>query len=166
LFSIVVHGDSIGAETLRRSLSDWLTDIDMISAGALAEKDGYIGYEEPYATSHQSLDEDEAFQQDVRSAALTTRARRQTSRRPEVRATRFGIELQMTNLTTTDTVADVLPESSVIDPALASLTPKSTQDRFVSSAEDNKVSPVSKSYRTTEATSLTGGVAAVAPVPK
>lgn len=71
LFSLVVHGDSIGAETLRRSLSDWLTDIEMISAGALAEKDGYIGYEEPYATSHQSLDEDEAFQQDVRSAALT-----------------------------------------------------------------------------------------------
>ena len=58
-------------------------------------------------------------------------------------------ELQMTNLATTDTVADVLPESSVIDPALASLTPKSTQDRFVSSAEDNKVSPVSKSSRTT-----------------
>jgi hypothetical protein len=76
------------------------------------------------------------------------------------------LELQMTNLTTTDTVADVLPERSVIDPALASLTPKSTQDRFVSSAEDNKVSPVSKSSRTTEATSLTGGVAAVAPAPK
>ena len=71
LFSVVVHGDSIGAETLRRSLSDWLTDIAMISAGTLAEKDGYIGYEEPYATSHQALDEDDAFQQDVRSAALT-----------------------------------------------------------------------------------------------
>jgi len=71
LFSVVVHGDSIGVETLRRSLSDWLTDIEMISAGALAEKGGYIGYEEPYATSHLSLDEDEAFQKDVRSAALT-----------------------------------------------------------------------------------------------
>jgi multimeric flavodoxin WrbA len=71
LFSVVVHGDSIGAETLRRSLSDWLTDIAMISAGALSEKDGYIGYEEPYANSHQALDEDDAFQQDVRSAALT-----------------------------------------------------------------------------------------------
>jgi len=43
LFSIVVHVDSIGAETRRRSLSDWLTDIDMISARAVAEKDGYIG---------------------------------------------------------------------------------------------------------------------------
>ena len=71
LFSVVVHGDSIGAETLRRSLSDWLTDIAMISAGTLAEKDGYIGYEEPYATSHQALDKDDAFQQDVCSAALT-----------------------------------------------------------------------------------------------
>jgi len=75
-------------------------------------------------------------------------------------------ELQMTNLATTDTVADVLPESSVIDPALASLTPKSTQDRFVSSAEDNKVLPVPKSSRTTEAISPTGGVAAVALAPK
>jgi multimeric flavodoxin WrbA len=71
LFAVVVHGDVIGAETLRRSLSDWLTDIKMISAGALAECDGYVGYNEPYATSHQALDEDEAFQSDVRNAALT-----------------------------------------------------------------------------------------------
>jgi hypothetical protein len=71
LFSIVVHGDSVGAETLRRSLSDWLTDMELISAGTMAEKDGYIGYEKPYATSHQELDADEAFQQDVRSAAAT-----------------------------------------------------------------------------------------------
>jgi hypothetical protein len=75
-------------------------------------------------------------------------------------------ELQMTNLATTDTVADVLPESSVIDPALASLTPKSTQDRFVNSAEDSKVLPVPKSSRTTEAISPTGGVAAVTLAPK
>lgn len=69
LFSIVVHGDSIGAEGLRRGLADWLTDLDLISAGSLAEKDGYIGYNEPYATSHQALDDDDAFQQDVRTAA-------------------------------------------------------------------------------------------------
>src|ERR1035437_2342691 len=62
-----------------------------------------------------------------------------------------------------DTVADVLPESRVIDPALASLTRKSTQDGFVSSVED-KISPVPKSSKTTEATSPTGGVAAVAPL--
>jgi multimeric flavodoxin WrbA len=69
LFSVVVHGDSIGAEGLRRGLADWLTDLDLISAGSLAEKDGYIGYNEPYATSHHALDDDDAFQHDVRTAA-------------------------------------------------------------------------------------------------
>lgn len=57
-FGIIAHGDSTGAETLRRSLSDWLTDMHLISAGGLGETDGYIGYMEPYATSHQALDED------------------------------------------------------------------------------------------------------------
>src|SRR5205085_11292430 len=54
LFSVIVHADSVGAETLRRSLVDWLTDMGLISAGALAEKDGYVGYDEPSATSHQA----------------------------------------------------------------------------------------------------------------
>jgi hypothetical protein len=61
----------IGAETLRRSLGDWLTDMKLTSAGSLAELDGYVGYEEPYALSHRALDEDVAFQQDVRNAATT-----------------------------------------------------------------------------------------------
>jgi multimeric flavodoxin WrbA len=71
MFSVVVHGDVIGAETLRRSLTDWLTDMKLISAGSMAELDGYIGYHEDYATSHKALDEDTAFQQDVRTAATT-----------------------------------------------------------------------------------------------
>jgi hypothetical protein len=65
----VVHGDSVGADTLRRSLADWLTDIGLVSAGRMAEADGYVGYMEPYATSHQALDEDRAFQQEVVNAA-------------------------------------------------------------------------------------------------
>jgi hypothetical protein len=32
-FGVVAHGDSVGAETLRRSLVDWLTDMSLISAG-------------------------------------------------------------------------------------------------------------------------------------
>src|SRR5436190_1143746 len=68
-FGIVVHGDSVGAETLRRSLADWLTDMGLISAGRVAEADGYIGYMEPYATSHQALDQDDAFRKDVINAA-------------------------------------------------------------------------------------------------
>ena len=33
LFAIVVHGDAEGAETLRRSLNDWLTDMELVPAG-------------------------------------------------------------------------------------------------------------------------------------
>jgi multimeric flavodoxin WrbA len=68
-FGIVVHGDSVGAETLRRSLADWLTDMKLISAGGMAETDGYIGYMKPYATSHAHLDEDTAFQTEVVNVA-------------------------------------------------------------------------------------------------
>lgn len=70
-YAIIAHGDITGAETLRRSLSDWLTDMGLISAGGHAENDGYIGYEEPYATSHQALDKDKDFEEGVRNAART-----------------------------------------------------------------------------------------------
>jgi multimeric flavodoxin WrbA len=69
LFAVVVHGDTEGADTLRRSLSDWLTDMDLIPAAAAAILDRYIGYYEPYATSHEALDRDVAVQQEVRNAA-------------------------------------------------------------------------------------------------
>jgi len=68
-FGLVVHGDSAGAETLRRSLSDWLTDMGLISAGRTAEAEGYVGYMEPYASSHQALDADHAFRQEIVNAA-------------------------------------------------------------------------------------------------
>lgn len=68
-FGLVVHGDSVGAETLRRSLDDWLTDLNLILAGGMAEVDGSIGYMEPYATAHEALDRDEAFQEDTRNVA-------------------------------------------------------------------------------------------------
>ncbi|MHC2439965.1 multimeric flavodoxin WrbA [Bradyrhizobium sp. USDA 4451] len=68
-FGLVVHGDSVGAETLRRSLSDWLTDMGLLSSGRTGEADGYVGYMEPYATSHQALDRDAAFQQEVVNVA-------------------------------------------------------------------------------------------------
>ena len=68
-FAVVVHGDAVGAESLRRTLSDWLTDMSLVQASRTAEVDGYIGYMEPYATSHEALDKDEAFQQQTRNAA-------------------------------------------------------------------------------------------------
>ena len=71
VFSVVVHGDAAGTENLRRILTDWMSDIGMIAAGHLALIDRYVGYLTPYATSHDDLDEDTDFQDDVRNAALT-----------------------------------------------------------------------------------------------
>jgi multimeric flavodoxin WrbA len=68
-FSVVVHGDSAGAETLRRILVDWFKDMGLVSAGHAAELDRYVGYYEPYATSHAALDRDRAFQEETRNAA-------------------------------------------------------------------------------------------------
>ncbi len=69
LFACVVHGDVEGAENVRRSLSDWLCFMHLHPAGSAAELDRYIGYWEPYATSHEALDADLALQEEVRNAA-------------------------------------------------------------------------------------------------
>jgi multimeric flavodoxin WrbA len=69
IFAVVVHGDAAGAETLRRSLSDWLSDMKLLPAMRQGGLDRYIGYYEPYATSHAALDEDQAVQQEVCNAA-------------------------------------------------------------------------------------------------
>lgn len=80
-FSVVVHGDVEGAENVRRSLSDWLKFMKLQPAGPDAEIDRYIGYWEPYATSHDALDRDTAIQAEVRIAAeelaRAVRARRE-----------------------------------------------------------------------------------------
>ena len=70
-FSVVVHGDAAGAEAVRRILHDWLSDMTLIPAGSAALVDRYIGYYEPYATSHDALDRDDAIVQEVRNAART-----------------------------------------------------------------------------------------------
>ncbi|WP_162938783.1 flavodoxin family protein [Brevundimonas naejangsanensis] len=69
VFSVVVHGDVEGAENVRRSVSDWLTSMKLTPAGPDAELDRYIGYWEPYATSHEALDRDGGVQAEVRLAA-------------------------------------------------------------------------------------------------
>jgi multimeric flavodoxin WrbA len=69
VFSVVVHGDTVGAETLRHALTDWLTDMKMLPAMPQGGIDRYIGYYEPYATSHDALDRDTALEQEVRGAA-------------------------------------------------------------------------------------------------
>ena len=69
LFSVIVHGDSAGTEKVRQSLHDWLCDMRLVPAAPLAQLDRYIGYYEPYATSHDALDRDTAVQEEVKNAA-------------------------------------------------------------------------------------------------
>lgn len=68
-FAVVVHGDAAGAETQRRSLVDWLTDMSLVQAGDAGVLDRYVGYYGTYARSHEALDEDTAFQEETRNAA-------------------------------------------------------------------------------------------------
>jgi len=68
-FAVVVHGDAAGVEELRRILTDWLTDLHLVPAGASSQLGRYVGYYEPYATSHDDLDADCAFQEETRNAA-------------------------------------------------------------------------------------------------
>ncbi|WP_309684218.1 NAD(P)H-dependent oxidoreductase [Polaromonas sp.] len=68
-YGLVVHGDVAGIEGARRSLSDWLDWMGLIDAGSQARLDRYVGYYQPYATSHEALDADKALQAEVRNVA-------------------------------------------------------------------------------------------------
>src|SRR5438132_5267906 len=68
-FSIVVHGDTEGAGSVRRALHDWLSDMKLFPAGEDAVLNRYVGYYKPYATSHEDLDRDQAFFEETRNAA-------------------------------------------------------------------------------------------------
>lgn len=68
-FGLIVHGDAAGIEQVTSALHGWLTDMHLVPAdggGILAR---YIGYYEPYATSHDALDADTAFMEESRIAA-------------------------------------------------------------------------------------------------
>jgi multimeric flavodoxin WrbA len=69
-YGLVVHGDVAGVLEVRRALSDWLDWMGLIDAGEQARLDRFIGYYEPYATSHEALDRDDAVQDEVRNVAL------------------------------------------------------------------------------------------------
>ena len=68
-YGLIIHGDVAGIEESRRALTDWLDWMGFIDAGAQARLDRFIGYYEPYATSHMVLDKDENVQEEVRNVA-------------------------------------------------------------------------------------------------
>jgi multimeric flavodoxin WrbA len=68
-YGLIVHGDVAGIEGSRRALSEWLDWMGFIDAGAPAKLDRFIGYFEPYATSHEALDRDKPLQEEARNVA-------------------------------------------------------------------------------------------------
>jgi multimeric flavodoxin WrbA len=68
-YGLMVHGDVAGIEGSRRSLSDWLDWMGLVDAGQPALLDRFVGYYEPYATSHECLDRDLPVQQEARNVA-------------------------------------------------------------------------------------------------
>jgi multimeric flavodoxin WrbA len=68
-YGLIVHGDVAGVEGSRRALSDWLDWMGLLDAGVQARLDRLIGYYQPYASSHEALDQDEAVQEESRNVA-------------------------------------------------------------------------------------------------
>jgi len=68
-FAVVAHGDAEGPEDVRDMLCGWLTTMGLHQAGARSAIGTYIGYYEPYATSHQALDADRDLFTEVGNAA-------------------------------------------------------------------------------------------------
>ena len=69
VYGLVVHGDVAGIEGSRRGLSDWLDWMGLVDAGSKSRLDRFVGYYEPYATSHDTLDVDTAMQEEVKNVA-------------------------------------------------------------------------------------------------
>ena len=74
VFGVVVHGDVAGIEETRRALTDWLEWMGLVDSGQMSRLERYIGYYEPYATSHEGLDRDHAVQDEVRNVARAVAA--------------------------------------------------------------------------------------------
>jgi multimeric flavodoxin WrbA len=69
VYGVVTHGDVAGIEETRYALTDWLEWMGLVDAGQMSRLDRFIGYYEPYATSHEELDRNEAVQEEVRNVA-------------------------------------------------------------------------------------------------
>ena len=91
-FGVVVHGDAAGPEDLRRMLTDWLVDMELIPATRTALLDTWIGWYEPYATSHEALDQDPDVFEETKNAALALAAMVRQVRSGEYRAPDAGLD--------------------------------------------------------------------------
>jgi hypothetical protein len=91
VFSLVVHADAVGVDDVRGDLAGWLSDMGLTAAGHKSQLGSYIGYMQPYATSHAELDRDAAIQEETRNAARALVAAIRQLRRGELRQPDAGL---------------------------------------------------------------------------
>ncbi len=92
VYGVVVHGDVAGVESHRRNLTDWLDWMGLIAAGSSAQLDRYIGYYEPYWSSHVDMDKDTDMQEETRNVARAVAQGVKLLRQGELRVPDKGLE--------------------------------------------------------------------------
>ena len=92
LFSVVVHGDYGGEAMVHAAIADWLRGTGLIEAGQMSQLARLVGYMEPYATSHDALDRDTAFQEEARNAARALVQAVKLQRRGELQQPDAGLD--------------------------------------------------------------------------
>jgi multimeric flavodoxin WrbA len=68
-YGLIVHGDAEGAGNVLHALADWLSWMGFVPAGQKALLERYVGYYEPYATSHDALDRDTVLFEEAANVA-------------------------------------------------------------------------------------------------
>lgn len=66
VFSVIVHGDTMGVDDLKNSLTSWLNEMMLIPSSIYGQIGRYIGYFGSYAESHVELDKDQALMEEVK----------------------------------------------------------------------------------------------------
>lgn len=66
VYSVIVHGDTVGVDDLKNSLTGWLNEIMLIPSSVYGQIGRYIGYYGTYAESHDELDKDHALMEEVK----------------------------------------------------------------------------------------------------
>ena len=73
-YGVMAHGDAAGVAGVQVALAEWLECMGLVSAGKFSKLDRYIGYYEPYATSHDALDRDALLSEEMRNVARAVAA--------------------------------------------------------------------------------------------